>query len=123
MGYGSLDTCLRWERINCSTGMIATADTDERHSGKPESPDRIASNRTLPKGALYVMTLARNTAGINKAEDARRKDAQIGFADTLRRIFLTALANYLQFRDWIRQETLLDRSSVTFDVRQCATTP
>ena len=47
--------------------------------------------------------------------------AQIGFADTLRRIFLMALASYLQFRDWIRQETLLDRSSVTFDLRQCAT--
>ena len=44
----------------------------------------------------------RTTTGINKAEDARRKDAQIGFADTLRRIFLTALASYLQFRDWIR---------------------
>ena len=69
------------------------------------------------------MTLWRTTAGINKAEDAGRAgrmDAQIGSADALRRIFPTALASYLQFRDWIRQETLLDRSSVTFDVRQCA---
>ena len=41
------------------------------------------------------MNIARTTTGINKAEDARRKDAQIGFADTLRRIFLTALASYL----------------------------
>ena len=42
-------------------------------------------------------------------------NAQIGSADALRRIFPTALASYLQFRGWIRQETLCDRSSVTFD--------
>ena len=64
LGYGSLDTCLRWERINCSTGMIATADTDERHSGKPESPDAlpqqnrypkqvVASNKMLPESRIY----------------------------------------------------------------------
>ena len=72
----------------------------------------------FPHGAIYVMTLWRTTAGINKAEDAGRagrKDAQIGSADALRRIFPTALASYLQFRGWIRQETLCDRSSVTFD--------
>ena len=33
--------------------------------------------------------------------------------------FLTALARYLQFRAWIRQETLYHPSSVTFDLRQC----
>ena len=32
----------------------------------PDGYARIASNRTLPKGALYVMTLERITAGINK---------------------------------------------------------
>ena len=27
---------------------------------------------------------------------------------------------YLEFRGWVCQETLCDRSSVTFDLRQCA---
>ena len=53
----------------------------------------------LPESRIYVMTLARTTAGINKAEDAGRMDAQIGFAGALRRIFPTGLASYLQFRD------------------------
>ena len=66
------------------------------------------------------MTLARTTTGINKAEDAGRMDSQIGFADTLRRIFPTALASYLQFRGWICRETLCGRSSVTIYLRQCA---
>ena len=65
------------------------------------------------------MNLERITAGINKAEDTGRMDAQIGFAGASRRIFPTALASYLQFCGWIRQETLCDRSSVTFDLRQC----
>ena len=65
------------------------------------------------------MTLGRSKSGINKAVDAGRKDAQIGFADALGRIFPTALARYLLFRGGIRQETLCDRSSVTFDMRQC----
>ena len=47
------------------------------------------------------------------------RNAQIGFADALRRIFPTELASF-QFRGWISQETLCDRSSVTFDLRQCA---
>ena len=94
MGYGSLDTCLRWERIDCSTGMIATADTDERHSGKPESPDAlpqqnrypkqvVASNKMLPESRIYVTVIMRTNAGINKTEHAGRKDAQIGFVDAL----------------------------------------
>ena len=32
------------------------------------------------------MTFGRTTAGINKAEDAGRKDAHIEFADALRRV-------------------------------------
>ena len=32
------------------------------------------------------------------------------------------LARYLRFRTWIRQETLYNPSSVTFDLRQCAGT-
>ena len=70
MGYGSLDTCLRCERINCSTGMIATADTDERNSGKPESPDAlpqqnryptqvVASNKILRESRIYVTAIVR----------------------------------------------------------------
>ena len=65
------------------------------------------------------MILGRTTTGINKAAGAGRKDAQIGFADTLRRIFPTALASYLQFRGWICRETLRGRSSVTIYLRQC----
>ena len=65
------------------------------------------------------MTLGRIRWGINKTED--RHDER---ANLVRRcvvvVLPTTLAIYLQFRDWIRQETLLDLSSVTFDVRQCA---
>ena len=51
------------------------------------------------------MILWRITAGINKAEGVERKDALIGFAGALRRIFPTALARHLAFRGRIRQET------------------
>ena len=47
-------------------------------------------------------------------------DALIGFADALQRIFPTTVASYLTFHGWIRQETLRNRSSVTFELRQCA---
>ena len=40
------------------------------------------------------MTLERITAGINKTEDARKMDTQIGFADAMQRVFPTALASY-----------------------------
>ena len=46
-------------------------------------------------------------------------DAQIGFSDALRWVFPTMVPSYLQCRGWICQETLCDRSSVTFDLRQC----
>ena len=52
------------------------------------------------------MNILRTNAGINKEEGTGRIDAQIGLADVLREIFLTALARYLPFRAWIRQETL-----------------
>ena len=35
-------------------------------------------------------------------------DALIGFADALRRVFPTTVSSHLQFRGWIRQETLCD---------------
>ena len=69
------------------------------------------------------MTILRTNAGINKEEGTGRIDAQIGFADALREIFLTALARYLPFRAWIRQETLYNPGSVTFDLRQCGQLP
>ena len=64
------------------------------------------------------MILVRTTAGINKAEDAGRKDAQIGFADALQRVFPTTVVSHLAFCGWIRQETLWDPSSATFDLTQ-----
>ena len=60
------------------------------------------------------MTLGRNNSGINKAQFAGRKDAQIGLVDALRRFFLTNLASYLESRCWIDQEILCDRMSVIF---------
>ena len=47
-------------------------------------------------------------------------DAQIGFADALRRGFPRTVARYHEFRGRICQETLCDRISVTFDLRQRA---
>ena len=41
------------------------------------------------------MTLERTIAGINKAEDTGRKDAPIGFADALRRVFPTTVSSHL----------------------------
>ena len=73
----------------------------------------------LPDGAFHVTATVRTTAGINKAEDAGRMDGQIGFVDALQRVFPMTVSSYLQFRGWICQETLWDRSSVTFDLRQC----
>ena len=39
------------------------------------------------------MTLERSTAGINKAEEAGKMDAQIGFADALQLAFPTTVAS------------------------------
>ena len=66
------------------------------------------------------MTLGRTTAGIRKAEGAEPAHGQISSTDALRRVLPTTVSSYLQFRGWICQETLCDRSSVTFDLRQCA---
>ena len=54
------------------------------------------------------MTLGRTAAGINKSEDAGKKDAQIGFDDALRRVFPATVTSYLAFRGEIRQETSWD---------------
>ena len=78
--------------------------------GNPPSGRRT----DCPHGSIYIMTFMRTNAGINKAEDAGRKDAQIGFADALQRVFPPVLARYVVFHGWIRQEALCDRSSATF---------
>ena len=62
----------------------------------------------FPHGALHVMTTVRTMTGINKAEDAGRMDAQIGFADVLSESFRRRCPGHLAFRGWIRQETLYD---------------
>ena len=45
-------------------------------------------------------------------------DAQIRFADVLRRVFPTTVASYLEFRGWIHQENLRNGISATFYLRQ-----
>ena len=46
-------------------------------------------------------------------------DVPIAISDALRWVFLTMVSRYLECGGWICQETLWDRSLVTFDVRQC----
>ena len=60
----------------------------------------------------------RTNESINKAEGAGRMDAQIRFADVLRRVFPTTVASYLEFRGWIHQENLRNGISATFYLRQ-----
>ena len=66
---------------------------------------------------VHVMIFERTTAGINKTEAAGAAHVQIRSTDALRRVLLTRLTSYLEFRGRICQETLCDRSSVTFDLR------
>ena len=66
------------------------------------------------------MNIMRTTTGINKTEAAGAAHVQIRFSDALRRVLPTRLTSYLEFRGRICQETSCDRSSVTFDLRQCA---
>ena len=65
------------------------------------------------------MTLGRITAGINKADDRHEERA-----NQVHRCVLTGLPDDAvqapQFRGWICQEAWYDRSSVTFDLKQCA---
>ena len=65
------------------------------------------------------MNLVRTNESINGAEDAGTAHVKIRFSDALRRVLPTRLTSYLEFGGWICQETLCDRSSVTFDLRQC----
>ena len=64
------------------------------------------------------MNLMRTNESINKTEAAGAAHVQISSTDALRRVFPTTVASHLPFRGSIRQETLLDRSSVAFNLRQ-----
>ena len=55
------------------------------------------------------MSLGRTSAGINKAEDAGRMDAQIRSAKALQRVFPTTVASYLTFHGSVRQEATGNR--------------
>ena len=63
----------------------------------------------LPESRIYVMTLVRCTAGINKAEDAGKMDAQIRSAKALQRVFPTTLASYLTFHGSVRRDATGNR--------------
>ena len=68
---------------------------------------------------VHVMTIGRSNSGINKAEDDGTARGQISSTDALQRVLPTTVSSF-EFRGWVRQETLRDRSSVTFDLRQYA---
>ena len=57
------------------------------------------------------MTLMRITAGINKAEDAGKMDAQIMSAKALQRVFPTTMASYITCHGLVRQETTGNRQN------------
>ena len=55
------------------------------------------------------MTIGRTTAGINKAKDAGKMDAQIMSAKALQRVFLTTVASYLTSHGSVGQEVAGNR--------------
>ncbi len=59
MGYGLLDTYLRVEciSIDCSTGMIATAPTDERVKGEGKLYHRDSACFPVGDPDMYCFTL------------------------------------------------------------------
>ena len=62
--------------------------------------------------SFYVTAIMRITAGINKTEDVGRKDTQIGFADSLQRVFPTAVAKVLRI-SWLDSPGDLVRPKVS----------
>ena len=76
--------------------------------------------QSAPHQPVYVTPFVRTNECISRAEDAGTAHVKIRFSDALRRVFPTMVASYLPFRGRICQETSCDRSSVTFDLRQCA---
>ena len=93
----------------------------ERYSrySKAASSALLGHSGESPCGRVYVMTPVRITVGINKAEGARKKDAQNSFADALRWVFPTPVSSSPISRAGPPGDSC-DRSSVTFDLRQCA---
>ena len=88
---------LRGPAQSAGTCRIATG-APENSLAQDDSATPILSPCCLHQRVrhlIYVMTPVRITAGINKAEDVGRMDAQIGLVDALRRFFLTNLASYL----------------------------
>ena len=71
----------------------------ERYSrySKAASSAFFGHPRGFSRGRVHVMNIGRTNESINKAEDAGRIDAQIGFADALRRVFPTTVASYSRF--------------------------
>ena len=65
------------------------------------------------------MTLERTTAGINKTEDDWGMDAPNGFADVRRWVSPTTVSSSPISRVGPPGDSY-DRSSVTFDLRQCS---
>ena len=51
----------------------------------------------FPNKLVYVMTIMRTNESINKTKSTSARDAPIGLADALRRIFPPVLASYSHF--------------------------
>ena len=68
---------------------------------------------------VHVMTLTRITAGINKGRTSARRTGKSSPPRRCGGSSRRPWPGFLAFRGWIRQETLCDRSSVTFDLRLC----
>ena len=105
---------IRCRRTVSTLNVSDTADTVRLRARRSLG---ILENPTC--GRIYVMTLERTTAGINKG---RTPAGRTGKSSPPRRCGGSSRRpwpGFLAFRGWIRQETLCDRSSVTFDLRQC----
>ena len=90
-------------------GRVQNGASENRHRAGGKNP------RTE---LVYVMTLMRSTQRVSiRRRTLGTAHGQIRSTDALRRVLLTRLTSYLEFRGRICQETLCDRSSVTFDLR------
>ena len=69
----SIGTCSQPNAVSYSQHLALSLTPTKQLSHVNHSCRRIASNRTLPKGALHVMNIERTTGGINKAGDAARR--------------------------------------------------
>ena len=91
----------------------------------------LKSNTDLAPGAQ--LSIKRNHPGLpqrwsfllfsSSVNGGGKVDHMGGSIVGLRRVLPTRLTSYFEFRGRICQETLYDRSSVAFDLRQCALRP